>query len=53
MGWWHGATFKEYIREELACFSVGMSMAMSRKFNFVNIAGGVYHDVTNSTAAAV
>jgi hypothetical protein len=25
MGRWRGATFKEYIREELACFSEGMS----------------------------
>ena len=48
MGRWRGATFKEYIREELACFSTVMSKAMTRRFNFVNIAGGVYHDVTNS-----
>mmetsp|Transcript_23712 Transcript_23712/g.50040 ORF Transcript_23712/g.50040 Transcript_23712/m.50040 type:complete len:133 (-) Transcript_23712:252-650(-) len=48
MGRWRGATFKEYIREELACFSQGMSRAMKRKFNFVNIAGGVHHDVTNT-----
>ena len=46
MGRWRGATFKEYIREELACFSTGMSTQMSRQFNFVNIAGGAYHDVT-------
>jgi hypothetical protein len=25
MGRWHGATFKEYIREELACYARGMS----------------------------
>jgi hypothetical protein len=24
MGWWRGATFKEYIQEELVCFSEGM-----------------------------
>ena len=46
MGRWRGATFKEYIREELACFSSGMSEHMARQFNFVNIAGGAYHDVT-------
>jgi hypothetical protein len=28
MGRWKGATFKEYIREELACYSVGMSTNM-------------------------
>ena len=36
MGWWWSATFKEYIREELACFSHGMSQNMKQKFNFVN-----------------
>ena len=35
MGLWRGATFKEYIREELACFSSGMSKDMKRRFNFV------------------
>ncbi len=38
--------FKEYIREELACFSSGMSEKMARRFNFVNIAGGANHYVT-------
>ncbi len=46
MGRWRSATFKEYIREELACFSAGMSRKMKRHFQFVNIAGGVYTDVT-------
>lgn len=46
MGRWRSQTFKEYIREELSCYSTGMSTNMKRKFNFVNIAGGVYHDVT-------
>ena len=49
MGRWRSATFKEYIREELHVFSIGMSTKMKRKFNFVNIAGGVYTDVTNDT----
>lgn len=47
MGRWRSATFKEYIREELACFSSGMSTKMKRHFQFVNIAGGVYTDVTD------
>ena len=46
MGRWRSATFKEYIREELACFSAGMSKSMKRHFQFVNIAGGVYTDIT-------
>jgi hypothetical protein len=46
MGRWRSATFKEYIREELHCFSHGMSRKMKQKFNFVNISGGVFHDVT-------
>ena len=48
MGRWRSATFKEYIREELACFSRGMTRNMKRKFGFVNIAGGIYHDVTDT-----
>ncbi len=48
MGRWRSQTFKEYIREELSCYSAGMSTDMKRKFNFVNIAGGVYHDVTTT-----
>ena len=47
MGRWRSATFKEYIREELACFSEGMSTKMRRHFQFVNISGGVYTDVTD------
>ena len=46
MGRWRGETFMEYIREELQCFSEGMSKSMSRMFNFVNVAGGACHDVT-------
>ena len=37
MGQWKGATFKEYIREELACYSAGMSTNMKRNFKFINI----------------
>jgi hypothetical protein len=37
MGRWKGVTFKEYIREELACYSAGMSSKMKQNFKFVNI----------------
>jgi hypothetical protein len=43
-----GATFKEYIQEELACFSKGISRDMNQHFGFVKIMGGAYHDVTNA-----
>ncbi len=46
MGRWRSGTFKEYIQNELHCYAIGMSTKMKRQFNFVNIAGGVYHDVT-------
>jgi hypothetical protein len=45
MGRWRGATFKEYIREELACYARNMSRDMKRKFNFVNIAGNAFTDI--------
>jgi len=48
MGRWRGATFKEYIREELACYAAGMSTDMKRKFNFVNIAGNAFHEITDT-----
>ncbi len=48
MGRWKGATFKEYIREELACYSAGMTKNMKRNFKFVNILGNAYHDVTTN-----
>jgi hypothetical protein len=35
MGRWRGATFKEYIHEELACFLEGMSTSMKKQFNFI------------------
>ncbi len=40
-----GATFKEHIREELACYVRGMSRDMKRKFNFVNIAGNAFTEI--------
>ena len=47
MGRWRGATFKEYIRKELACFSEGMSCSRKRTFDFVNIAGKAFNTITN------
>jgi hypothetical protein len=52
MGRWKGKTFKEYIRDELHCFSEGMSRAMKKVLGYVNIAGGVYHDVTSTVIAS-
>ena len=46
MGRWHSTTFKEYICEELICFSAGMSTKIKHKIGFVNIAAGAYHDIT-------
>jgi hypothetical protein len=51
MGRWKGATFKEYIHKELACFSTGMSKDMKRNFNFANIAGSSFVDATDTILA--
>jgi len=48
MGRWRGATFKEYVREELHIYSEGMSRAMKKKYGFVNVASGAYEDVTDT-----
>ena len=45
MGRWKGATFKEYICEELACYSAGMSTYMKGTFKFVIVSGNTYNDV--------
>ena len=47
MGRWRGATFKEYIHKELACFSEGMSHSMKRTFDFVNIANNAFNIITD------
>ncbi len=47
MGRWHGATFKEYIQEELASFLEGMSRKMIQKFHFDNVAGNSSKDSTD------
>jgi hypothetical protein len=43
---WKGTTCKECIREELACYSAGMSTNMKRTFKFVKVSGNAYNDVT-------
>ena len=53
MGRWRGATFKEYIRDELASYASGMSRAMKQKFNFVNVASGAFADVEDVTRTTI
>ncbi len=48
MGRWRGAAFKEYIREQLACYSEGMTTKMKCNFKFVNVHGNAYHNVTST-----
>ena len=48
MGRWRGATFKEYIREELACYARNMSPDMKQKINFVNIAGNAFTKIPHT-----
>ena len=48
MGHWKSDTFKEYISDQLSEFLVGMSKIMKKVFNFVNVEGGVYHDITKT-----
>jgi hypothetical protein len=52
MGRWRGATFKEYVRNELACFSSGMSRNMKHKFGFVNVSGNAFSDITDACVNA-
>ena len=52
MGCWRGATFKEYIREELHSYSEGMSRSMKRKFGFVNTTAGAFVDITDTVVVA-
>ena len=47
MGRWRGDTFKEYVREELHCFSDGMAKAMKQCFKFVNVTGHALTDITS------
>ncbi len=48
MGRWKGATFKQYIWEELVCYSAGMSTNMKQTFKFVNVSSNAYNDVTTT-----
>ena len=48
MGQWRGATFKEYVGNELVCFSTGMSSNMKEKFGFVNLLGNAFSDITDA-----
>jgi len=52
MGRWRGAMFKEYVRNELACFSSGMSRDMKQKFGFVNVSGNAFSDITDACVNA-
>ena len=53
MGRWKGDTFREYIREELACFSAGMSKSTKQKFKFVNITGSAQGNLVDVTSSVV
>ena len=46
MGCWRGATFKEYVRENLSNYAEGMSRDMKKIHGFVNIDAGAYKDVS-------
>jgi hypothetical protein len=52
MGRWRGDTFKEYVHEELHCFSDGMAKAMKQCFKFVNVTGHSLTDVTDQIVNA-
>ena len=52
MGRWRGATFKEYVQNELVCFSSGMSRDMKQKFGFVNVSGNAFSDITDACVNA-
>ena len=47
MGRWRGATFKEYICENLLNYAEGMSQAMKKVHGFVNIGAGAFVDVSD------
>jgi hypothetical protein len=52
MGQWKGATFKEYVQEELACFSAGMLLAIKWQFGILNVSGTAFHNVTDMAIVA-
>ena len=47
MGRWRGATFQEYIRENLSNYSEGMSTKMKEVHGFVQIDSGAFTDITD------
>ena len=47
MGRWRSNTFMEYTCEHINKFSEGMSKAMAKRFQLVNVQGGTLHDVTS------
>ena len=51
LGRWKGESFKEYIREELASFSAGMSKAMKKCLKYMVVSGGAYHDLPEDLQA--
>ncbi len=52
LGPWCGATFKEYVRNELACFSFGMLQDTKQKFGFVNVSGNAFSDIMDACVNA-
>ncbi len=53
MGRWKGATFKEYIQDELTSYALDMSKAMKQKFNYVNIASSAFANVDDITQSTI
>ena len=53
MGRWRRGTFMEYIREELAYFSQGMSKETKQKFDFVKISGGANNELVDLTCTNI
>jgi hypothetical protein len=45
MGRWTGDSFKEYIRSELAEFSMGMSRTMKKVIGYTVVSGGAFHEL--------
>ena len=53
MGILRGETFKEYTREELHCFSEGLSTAMKQDFKIFNISGRSHSELVDVTRTTV
>jgi hypothetical protein len=50
---WCGATFKEYIQEELVCHARNMLWDMKCKFNFVNIVGNAFTEIPDDVLRVI